>query len=312
MTTNYKVGYVYDDEMLRHTDPFDHVECPERIKAIHYYLKNTGQLDRMIKIPSRRATNEELVLAHTSNYINKVNKLLCQSEEDMRVKIFVQDRDMFANKYTLECAQLAAGSTLNLVQHIVDGQIDRGIAIVRPPGHHAHKNKFGGFCWFNNIAIATLWARQKKRVAVIDWDIHQGDGSKDILKNRENVLLISVHRSDRGQFYPGNGQSVSEANTIMIGLDRISGDDEYIKIFKERVIPELDKFKPELILVSAGFDAGKGDPLGGYHVTPNCFGLLTRFLLEVCPKMALILEGGYNLDTISKSMSACVDELLNF
>lgn len=317
-----RVGYVYDSDMMRHKDPSDethlkggssHPECPQRIESIYKELQKDKLLDNMSRIPSRHATVEEMELAHDNEYLNTLQKII-STQDQHQITSFVTKtyNSIYANKHTFNSALLAAGSTLDLVDNIINDTIDNGIAIVRPPGHHASKKSASGFCFLNNVAISAIHARNKGlKVAIVDFDVHYGDGTADIVGNEPNIEFFSVHRHDNGSFYPGTGNISSVANIHNYGfnLNKV-GDSKYLALFKNTIIPLIKQFGPDLIIVSAGFDAGIGDVLGGYSVTPDGFASMTRGLKEVCPSIALVLEGGYNLTTISKSMAACTKVLL--
>lgn len=306
-----KIGYVYDELMLLHQE-YDHPECPERIKVIYEELKRRGYLDKMIKVPSTRITKEELQLVHSKEYIDNTYKLFTLPEK--QIKAIVKNMDsIYANKNSLVSAEVAAGSTLNLMKGVLAGVIDHAVAIVRPPGHHCKCGACGGFCFFNNAAIATKYALNcGKRVAVVDWDIHEGDGTKNILKSETNALLISIHRYDYGNYYPGTGKSINQRNICYVPLNNVQGtDEEYYDIFDKVVIPKVTEFKPDIIVISAGFDAAEGDPLGGYHLSPNCYYTMTKKLMAFNKPLLLVLEGGYNLNSIAQSMAECVRCLLN-
>ena len=218
---------------------------------------------------------------------------------------------MFGNKDSLVSASIAAGSTLNLMKEILNNNIKHGVAIVRPPGHHATKSCASGFCFYNNIAISAKYViNYGKKIAIVDWDVHHGDGSESILKNVDNCLFISIHRYDHGNFYPGSGKN-SYNNIVNIPINGTAHDNDFYAIFENTVIPNLKKFGPDIIIISAGFDAAEGDPLGCMHISPGCYYNLTKQLLSLGKQpIMLALEGGYNLTSISNSMAECVRALL--
>jgi len=306
-----KVGYVYDDIMLLHEE-YDHPECPDRIKVIYNELTKRNYLNKMIKIDSKTITKEELQLVHSKMYIDSIYKVFTLPEK--QIKAIVKNMEsMYANKNSLVSAEVAAGSTLNLMKNILNEDISHGVAIIRPPGHHACYTNASGFCFFNNATIATKYALNSgKRVAVVDFDIHESDGSKNILKSEPNSLLISIHRYDYGNYYPGTGKSINQKNIWYVPLNNAQGtDEEYYKIFEQVIIPKLTEFKPDIIVISAGFDAAEGDPLGGYHLTPNCYYNMTKLLMGFGKPLLLVLEGGYDLNSIALSMAECVRCLLD-
>ena len=303
------VGYVYDDLMLLHFSSGE-LEKPERIVAIHEELQKREYLEKMIKVEPKFITNDELLLAHDSRYINKLNNVFSMPEKVIKNHLGSLD-SMFGNKDSLISASIASGSTLNLMKEIVSGKITHGVAIVRPPGHHCANCKASGFCFYNNVAISTKYGIEHgKRIAIVDWDIHFGDGTFNILKNTVDSLVISIHRYDYGRFYPGTGKYINTPNLLSIPINKIAYDEDYYKIFDEMIIPKLKEFEPDIIIISAGFDSGEGDPLGEFHITPNGYYEMTKKLLDFKKSIMIVLEGGYNLTTISNSMAECTRALL--
>jgi len=306
------LGYVYDDLMLLHHAD-GQLENPDRIVVVYNELNKRGYIDKMIKIPSKSITKEELKLAHGEKYIDNIYKMFELPNWGLEMA-FSNMNSMFGNKQSITSAEVAAGSTLNLMKQIGNGSVKHGVAIVRPPGHHAHYSKGSGFCFFNNVVIAAKYVESLGfKVAIVDWDIHQNDGVVDILRtlnNPDNILAISIHRYDHGRYYPGTGKEENTKNILSIPLNKTAYDEDYYKIFDSIILPRLGQFNPDFIVVSAGFDAGKGDPLGGYQVTPNGYYNLTKRLLSFGKPMMLVLEGGYNLNTIAQSMAECTRALL--
>lgn len=328
-----KVGYVFDPFMTRHDNPYEyHPEAPERILEIYKEMLNRRLIHKMTAIKTREITREELLTVHSEKYLDKFYGIFlleqrkeCGSSSRAGRSIFEKNKtdkaihsrlrqydSVYANKHTLKCAELSAGSTVNLVQAMIDGEIDRGVAIVRPPGHHGCKNEANGFCFFNNIGLAAMTAiNAGKKVAIVDFDIHHGQASEELVIGKKDLYYISIHRYDNGKFFPGTGKESKESNVLNIPLTGLTGTDEvYNEIFVDKVIPMLQTISPDIILVSAGFDAGENDPLGGYNVTPKGFRNMVKLMLTVSSNVCLVLEGGYNLETISKSMAECTEALL--
>jgi len=309
-----KVGYVFDPYMTRHDNPYEHhPEAPERILEIYKEMLNRKLIHKMIAIKSRDITREELLTVHSETYLDKLYGIFEKHKTDKSVHTDLQQYDsVYANKNTLKCAELSAGSTVSLVKSMIDGEIDRGVAIVRPPGHHGCKNEANGFCFFNNIGLAAMMAKNAgKKVAIVDFDIHHGQASEELVIGKKDLYYISVHRYDNGKFFPGTGHITKEPNVLNIPLSGIEGTDEvYNDIFVKYVIPMLNNINPDIVLVSAGFDAGEKDPLGGYNVTPKGFRNMVELILTTCTNVCLVLEGGYNLETISKSMAECTEALM--
>lgn len=311
-----KVGLIYEASLVRHVDhDSDHVENPKRITHIYQAIVNSGLEPLCTKLDGRAATTEEILLNHDQSYFDYLQEKLNGAPK----KIYFSSNDMYGNQHTLKCALLAAGSTIELMTQIVNGKIDTGLALVRPPGHHAEAHSEMGFCFFNNVMIAAIKATQMgQRVLIVDWDVHFGNGSYHSMHGRQhdntNLMFCSIHKYDQAHFYPSLpvARSCQELDdrVLNIAFDGAKGDDFYLTAFKEQLQPLAEKFQPDLILVSAGFDAAVGDPLGGCHVTPKGYYQLTRLLMNICPKVGLILEGGYNLKSISDSSLACLQACL--
>jgi acetoin utilization deacetylase AcuC-like enzyme len=311
-----KVGYVYDPFMTRHNDPKNphHEESPNRILAIYNEMINRGLIQKMINIRSREVTSEELLQVHSDKYLTKLYKIFQRERTDNAVNSYMgQFNSVYANLQSLKCAEIAAGSTTALVTSMINNEIDRGVAIVRPPGHHGCKDEANGFCFFNNIGIAAMAAKNRGlKVAIVDFDVHHGQASQELVTGKKDMYYISVHRYDGGTFFPGTGSISKEPNVLNIPLNSggVEGTDKfYEEIFTEQVVPTLDRIKPDILLVSAGFDAGEYDPLGGFNVTPKGFRRLVELMIPTCSKIALVLEGGYNISTLSKSMAECTEQL---
>ncbi|XP_055390251.1 histone deacetylase 6 isoform X2 [Condylostylus longicornis] len=318
-----RVCYVYDDLMLEHTNNFekDHVEQPDRIKIINERHNEYGLLKRMQKLKSRYATTDELSLAHTKTYINSI-KTAVEKDEDLK-NLGNSYNSVYFHTKTFECAKLAAGSVLQVVDNVLNGNARSGVCIVRPPGHHAENDHPHGFCIFNNVAIAAQYAvsiHGLKRVLIVDWDVHHGNGTQHIFESSSKVLYISVHRYDNASFFPkstdanftevGQGQGIG-FNVNIPWNKKGMGDFEYSLVFQNIIMPIAYEFNPELILVSAGFDAAIGDPLGGCKVSPEAYGCFTHWLSGLANgKIILCLEGGYNVNSISYAMVMCSKALL--
>lgn len=319
-----KVCLVYDDRMLRHHSGSDniHPEKPNRILSIYKKHEEHGILKRCYLQEGRVAMEEEILLAHSSDYIDaikKTDKLKAKELERQASKY----NSVYLHNETWFCACISVGSLLQVVDNVLTGQAQSGIAIIRPPGHHAEPNLACGFCIFNNVAIAAKYAikyHHVKRVLIVDWDVHHGNGTQSIFDNDPNVLYISIHRYDNGNFFPHSKQSnytyvgsgSGEGYCVNIPWNKKGmGNAEYIAAFQQIVMPISYQFNPELILVSAGFDACIGDPLGGCKVTPEMYGHMTHWLSSLAHgRIILSLEGGYNINSISHAMTICTKTLL--
>jgi len=300
-----KTALFYHPDCLQHkpANNRSHVERPERCSTSYAMLKQYGLLQDLKEITPREATKKELKLTHSENHIERII--------DNEGKHGWYDNDTFYNKHSTRSAKLAAGATIDLMVGILRKEYDNGFALVRPPGHHCEHSKAMGFCLFNNAVIATNCVREKglcQKVVIVDWDVHHGNGTQNMFYNDHNVLYFSVHRHDNGFFYPSTGKAEEAGNGFNVNVplnnttDQGHGDKEYLAIWRDVLLPILKEFGPEIVLISAGFDAAIGDPLGGHRVTPPCYGLLTRLILNECSNVGIVLEGGYNLETMPRAI----------
>lgn len=302
------VGYIYDAYMTKH-QTYNHPECPERIITILSVLKEEKLLHKMVKMDAREATFEELCFAHTQEYVNMAEQKL-NGKKGIRKQFTNKFEDVYANEHTLKCAKLAAGSTIDLSLAVAQNRLNSGVAIVRPPGHHAMASSTGGFCIFNNVAIAAkILKKYLSKILIVDFDIHRGDGTQNIVENDEGILFFSVHRYDCGDFYPQNALS-NASNIINANLNGSIGDSEYLSAFKTQLLPVATKFKPDIILVSAGFDGAVGDPLGKSNITSFGYRQMMNILKTINTKIVVVLEGGYHLTNTAHGMAECVGALL--
>ncbi|RLU20621.1 hypothetical protein DMN91_007234 [Ooceraea biroi] len=318
----HKVCIVYDERMQKHCDFSDntHPEKPSRISSIY---KNHEEKQRnqdvifafIFSTKGRSATIEELSLVHSKEYIEAMKTTSTLKLKELQ-KLASEYNSVYFHPETWSSACLSAGSLLQVLDDVLNRRSQSGVAIVRPPGHHAGDNTACGFCIFNNVAVAAACAVQfyhLKRVLIVDWDVHHGNGTQYIFEEDPRVLYISVHRYDNGSFFPNS----KAANYTSVGLkagegfSKGMGDAEYIAAFQQVVMPIAYQFNPELVLVSAGFDACVGDPLGGCHVSPEMYGHLTHWLSSLANgRIILSLEGGYNINSISHAMTMCTKALL--
>uniref|UniRef100_A0A1A8MBZ0 Protein deacetylase HDAC6 n=2 Tax=Nothobranchius pienaari TaxID=704102 RepID=A0A1A8MBZ0_9TELE len=319
-------GLVYDERMMEHMNLWDrhHPEQPQRIFKIFSKHQQLGLVDRCQQIPSRLATEEELAMCHSKQHIELMKATAEMKPRDLQ-RLGDEFNSIFINNQSFQCAQLAAGSCFNAVDSILSGQVSNGVAIVRPPGHHAEKDVPCGFCLFNTAALAARHAQNvvrdsRLRVLILDWDVHHGNGTQHMFEEDDSILYVSLHRYDNGMFYPssedGAPNRVGVAKGVGFNVNVAwsggrMGDSDYLAAFHHVVMPIAREFNPDLVLVSAGFDAARGDPLGGYNVTPAGYAHLTHMLMSLAGgRVLLILEGGYNLTSISDSMAMCTSVLL--
>nr|XP_050853987.1 histone deacetylase 6 isoform X1 [Vespula vulgaris] len=319
-----KVCIVYDNRMLKHCDTINntHPEKPNRILSIYKKHEEHGLLERCYLQQGRVATEEEILLAHSQDYIHAIKKTETFKSKELERQA-LKYNSVYLHNETWFSACVSVGSLLEIVDNVLNGQAQSGVAIIRPPGHHAEPDQACGFCIFNNVAIAAKYAvniRNVKRVLIVDWDVHHGNGTQSIFESDPNVLYISIHRYDNGNFFPhskyGNytsvGSGLGEGYCVNIPWNKKGmGNAEYIAAFQQVVMPIAYQFNPDLVLVSAGFDACIGDPLGGCTVTPEMYGHLTHWLSSMANgRIILSLEGGYNINSISHSMAICTKALL--
>ncbi|XP_037882167.1 histone deacetylase 6-like [Glossina fuscipes] len=317
-----RVCYVYDELMLQHENTHEpgHPEQPKRIHKIYEMHGEYRLLERMQRLSSRSATVDEICLAHTRAHVNLIRRI---SGEDKLQNVDTKYNSVYFHPKTFVCASLAAGSVLQVVDKVLKGEARSGVCIIRPPGHHAESNEPHGFCIFNNVAIAALYAIREhglSRVLIVDWDVHHGNGTQHIFESNPNVLFISVHRYDNGSFFPKSkdgdfdavGKGAGTGFNVNIPWNKKGmGDVEYVLAFQHIILPIAYEFNPQLVLVSAGFDAAVGDHLGGCKVTPEAYGLLTHWLSALANgRLVICLEGGYNVNSISYAMTMCTKSLL--
>jgi len=319
----------YDVKMQRHCGPSDHPEQPDRLVEIWKQLDNSGLVEACRRVPARLATKDELLYVHTAQHIQNVldfNAKRHGGKGQSELFAFPFGVDTYLCNESAHCARLAAGSLLSLIDSAMDEdtELHCGMAIIRPPGHHAGVEKMSGFCLFNNVAIAARHLQKAhglKRIMIVDWDVHHGNGTNDIFANSKDVCFFSIHRYDSGKFFPGTGsiedvgKGPAKGFCVNVPLHKGYSDADARHAMRHILRPLAERFNPEAIVVSAGFDAVGGDPLGGCFMTPNGFGWMTRFLYHLAKKycdgrLFLALEGGYNCDMISRCVVECINTLV--
>lgn len=302
-------GLVYDERFLRHRAPYDHPEHPGRLCAIRQRLDEENLTGRCRHVAARPATDEELREIHTAEHVRAVEATATRGFSQL-------DPDTYAAAESAQAARLAAGGLVDLTCAVVDGELANGIALLRPPGHHAEADHAMGFCLYNNVAVAARAARQSgaRRVAIVDWDVHHGNGTQNSFYSDGDVLYFSAHQFP---FYPGTGwidevgEGEGRGRNVNVPWPPGRGDADYLAAFDRVLLPIAERFSPDLVLVSCGFDAAEGDLLGGMRITPDGYARMTARLRSVAGgKVVLALEGGYNLDAIAASAAACVRILL--
>ena len=306
-------GLIYDDAYLTHGDP-SHPENAQRLVAAVSHLRETGLWDSFRHIPARRAEVEEILWAHDEDYVEELEAISREGGGSL-------DLDTQVTKETYDVALLAAGGCLAAAEEILLGHVDNALCLVRPPGHHALRSRGMGFCFFNNVALAAELAVRRghrDQVSIVDWDVHHGNGTQDIFYARGDVQYISLHQ---GWLYPGTG-SIDEVGlgegagaTINLMLPPGTGDEHYRRAFRELVVPAIDAFDAEIILVSCGFDSHHSDPLARMCLTNSCYYDMTRMLVDLAGtlcdgRVLVVLEGGYDHDAMALGTEAVSRALL--
>jgi acetoin utilization deacetylase AcuC-like enzyme len=308
MTSSAKpLGYVLDDLFIQHRAPAGHPERPARAEAVRDALIEAGITSRGVHRPTRAATDDELARIHAAHYLDELARVVPGKSGWL-------DPDTYFSPGTWDAARAAAGSTAQLTLDVLSGELGHGISVVRPPGHHATRDRAMGFCLLNNVAAAASAARAAgaARVAIVDWDVHHGNGTQDIFWDDPSVLYLSVHQFP---FYPGTGAPTEIGGagavgaTVNVGLPNGCGDAEYIGVFDHVFLPKLAQFRPDVLLISAGFDAFQHDPLAGMRVSHAGFAQMARRLRAAAERwsagrVVAVLEGGYDLHGLGGGMTA--------
>ena len=311
------VGWIFDRRFYDHQTGDVHPERPERLVVIVDALKQAGLLQRMQPIPFHLATAGQLALVHEPAYVDVV-RMMC---DEGFTAIGSSDTNVCPKSY--DVAALAVGGALAACDAVMSGKVQRAFCAVRPPGHHAEVDRAMGFCLFNNVATAAEHLVRRhglSRVAVVDFDVHHGNGTQHIFKSRNDVFYISLHERPGSLEFPGTGEAketgrgAGKGYTLNVPLGRGSGEAEYLSAIEQQVLPALDAFLPEFVLVSAGFDALAADLISHVGLEPESFGPVTEALVDAAGRHAggrlvSVLEGGYDLCNLGRAVVDHVEAL---
>ncbi|MCX7707701.1 MAG: histone deacetylase [Anaerolineae bacterium] len=308
-----KTAYCYDPQFLEHDLP-GHPENRSRLEHALAALEKAGLLARMSRLTPRSVDLDLLGRVHSASYIGALRALAQRGGGHL-------DADTYVRPCSFEIALLAAGGLVELVRAVLEGQARNGIALVRPPGHHAVSSRGMGFCLFNNIAIAARAALDQfglDRVLIVDWDVHHGNGTQDIFYDSPQVLFFSTHQYPH---YPGTGHwretgtGAGTGYTVNVPLPAGVGDQGFGRVFDEVLVPLAERYQPQMILVSAGYDAHWNDPLAGLNLSVAGYWHLARTVVGLADRLCqgrvvVTLEGGYNLDVLGAGLAATCHALL--
>jgi acetoin utilization deacetylase AcuC-like enzyme len=305
---------LYDNVYLKHlAGDSGHPERPERLRAVWTGLERAGVLPAMFRLRPRRATDDELALVHERSYIQLVRRELA----NVRGYTELSTGDTLVSAESLDAALFASGGVLNAVDAVMAGAVQNAFCAVRPPGHHAGPARGMGFCLFNTVAIAARYVQRTyglQRVLIVDQDYHHGNGTQDIFYEDGSVFYFSTHHYGA---YPGTGagsetgRGKGAGHVLNVPLPPGAGDEQILQAFRTKLVPAARAFKPDFILISAGFDAMRNDGLGVFDVSPEGFAAITRVVVELADELCggrivSVLEGGYRLEGLAESVAAHV------
>ena len=301
----------FDPVFIKHDTGPGHPESPVRLQAVEKAFETIPGLT--IESVCPEADRIDIELVHSPEYVDLIMKL-------PKDRIVALDADTSFSPGSREASLKAAGAVMEAVKFSAEADNNRAFCAVRPPGHHAEKNKAMGFCIFNNIAIGAVYAVKKKlfnKIAIVDWDAHHGNGTQSAFYSNPDVLYISLHQYP---YYPGSGganekgQGEGDGYTLNFPMNAGNGDNDFRDVFNNEIIPAIDNFKPELIMISAGFDAHRNDPLTGLNLSSEFYGEMTQMLVgsakkHCCGRIVSVLEGGYNLTALTESVKYHLERL---
>ncbi len=301
-------GVIVSDEFRKHDPGKGHPESAERMDAVSRAVSAPGLASKLEVVSPKPAEKEHILLVHWERLYDEV--MATRGKERTYL-----DSDTVASPATADVAHLAVGSVLTGIDRVMEGKLENAFAFPRPPGHHAKPDKAMGFCFFNNVAVGAMYALKRfqiRRILIIDFDVHHGNGTQKAFYTSPEVLYLSTHQHPH---YPGTGgihetgKDEGEGFTLNVPMPAGMGDSEYLRVFREVLVPAGLEYRPELVLVSAGFDAHRDDPLGGMELSSAGYGAISAAILrlaeEACGgKAVFVLEGGYNLRALEESIGA--------
>ena len=302
-----RTGFVYHPDYLEHDMGYGHPEAPQRLRAILARLEETGLMPSIVRIDPKPATDDWITQVHTNAYVKTLHT---RAPKRGHVSL---DPDTSMSPGSLSAAYLAAGGVLTAVDAIMDKRVDNAFCAVRPPGHHAEADHAMGFCLINNVAVAARYFQKRhglEKIAVVDWDVHHGNGTQHAFYEDPTVFFFSTHQYP---WYPGTGgadergSGKGEGYTLNVPLPAGKGDAEYLEVFNRILRPALKAYRPDAVIISAGFDAHRDDPLAGMNLTEQGYRALTKVVKEIAGEHAQgrvlsCLEGGYNLAALAASV----------
>ncbi len=308
-----KTGILRGEIFLKHLPGDGCPDTPQRLKDVYEMLDTPDMQGIFVDIPPQKATTEEILLFHTRDYFEKIANTRGK-------ELIAFTADTHASEDSFDAALYATGGLLNAISMVAANKIANAFALIRPPGHHAEKSRAMGYCLFNHVALGAAFARKHlnlDKVLILDWDIHHGNGTQHAFERDPSVLFFSIHQAG---LFPGTGSftdtgfGAGEGHTINLPIPKGYGDAEYVAILDRLLKPVAEQFSPDLILVSAGFDTHRDDPMGGMQMTAQGFAAMTASIKKIADtvcggKLLMSLEGGYNCQALAESARAVLREM---